>query len=90
MATIRAIYEQGVLTPLEPLDLAEGAEVTLSVESPAGAKSNSQSAAGALAGVLALVREMDETVPAEEWEVLPRDLAKNKKHYLYGHPRLED
>ena len=25
MATVRARYEKGVLTPLEPLDLAEGA-----------------------------------------------------------------
>lgn len=29
MATVRARYEKGVLTPLEPLDLEEGAEVTV-------------------------------------------------------------
>ncbi len=32
MATVRAKYENGVLTPLDPLDLEEGAEVMVSVE----------------------------------------------------------
>lgn len=90
MAAIRAKYEKGVLTPLEPLDLAEGAEVTVSVEGSKVTKSDHQNTEATLAGVLALVREMDKTVPLEEWDVLPRDLAKNKKHYLYGHPKLED
>jgi hypothetical protein len=29
-------------------------------------------------------------VPMEEWEKLPRDLAKNFDHYLYGAPKEED
>ena len=32
MATVRARYENGVLTPLEPLDLEEGKEVLVSVQ----------------------------------------------------------
>ncbi len=32
MTAVRARYENGVLTPLEPLDLAEGAEVMVSVD----------------------------------------------------------
>ena len=32
IANVKAKYENGVLTPLEPLDLAEGAEVTVSIE----------------------------------------------------------
>ena len=32
MATVRAKYENGVLTPLDPLDLEEGAEVVVFVE----------------------------------------------------------
>ena len=32
IAKVRARYADGVLTPLEPLDLEEGAEVTVSVE----------------------------------------------------------
>ena len=32
MATVRAKYENGVLTPLEPLELEEGKEVLVSVQ----------------------------------------------------------
>ena len=31
MATVRARYEKGVLTPLEPLELEDGAEVVVAV-----------------------------------------------------------
>ena len=90
MATIRARYNGGILTPLEPLDLTEGIEVTLSVQGPVGEEAHPGNADGPLAGVLSLVREMEKAIPPEEWDVLPRDLAKNKKHYLYGHPKVED
>ena len=32
IANVRAMYTNGVLTPLEPLDLEEGKEVTLSID----------------------------------------------------------
>ena len=32
MSTVRAKYENGVLMPLDPLDLEEGEEVVLSIE----------------------------------------------------------
>ena len=32
IASIKARYANGVLTPLEPLDLEEGAEVTVSID----------------------------------------------------------
>ena len=32
VSTVRAKYENGVLTPLEPLDLEEGKEVVVSIE----------------------------------------------------------
>ena len=32
MATVRARYEKGVLTPLEPLEIEDGAEVIVAVE----------------------------------------------------------
>ena len=47
MATIRARYEKGVLTPLEPLDLEEGREVKLDVtleELPQGSVSDDDKA----------------------------------------------
>ena len=34
MATVRARYEKGVLTPLEPLELEEGVEVVVAVAEP--------------------------------------------------------
>ncbi len=39
MTAVRAKYENGVLTPLEPLDLKEGAEVMVSVEGAASVDS---------------------------------------------------
>ena len=37
IVNVKARYANGVLTPMEPLDLEEGAEVTVSVEgAPAG------------------------------------------------------
>ncbi len=32
IANVRATYSNGILTPLEPLDLEEGKEVTLSID----------------------------------------------------------
>lgn len=34
IANVKARYENGVLTPLEPLDLEEGKEVTLRISEP--------------------------------------------------------
>ena len=33
---------------------------------------------------------MQKDIPPEAWNDLPTDLDKNKKHYLYGHPKEED
>ena len=30
------------------------------------------------------------SVPPEAWEDMPTDGAKNYKHYLYGHPKVEE
>ena len=81
-ASVRVRYANGVLTPLEPLDLEEGDEVTVSIEGapPSG---------GGLAAIARRVKELHESTPADAWDDLPTDLAKNKKHYLYGHPRDE-
>ena len=87
---VKAKYANGVLTPLEPLDLEEGAEVMVSVEEDNGAKTEEQNAGGPLASVLALVREMKKSIPREEWASLPADGSINYKHYLFGHPKEED
>ena len=37
--------------------------------------------------VLRIFKEIHESSPDAEWEALPADGAKNKKHYLYGYPK---
>ncbi len=44
IAQVKARYENGALTPLEPLNLEDGAEVTVSVEDSLGAKASPDSA----------------------------------------------
>ncbi len=83
IVNVKAKYSNGVLTPLEPLNLAEGAEVTVSVE-------EARSPQGVLAAVVEMVDGLRESYPPDMWDGLPTDLAKNKKHYLYGHPKEQD
>ena len=91
IANVKARYANGVLTPLEPLDLEEGAEVTVSVEgSPARVVEETPAPKQGLAGIVERVLEMQKDIPPEAWDDLPADLAKNKKHYLYGHPKEDD
>ena len=40
--------------------------------------------------LLEMFDRIRESVPDEAWDELPTDLVKNKKHYLYGHPKEED
>ena len=102
MPKVRAKYEKGVLTPLEPLDLEEGKEVTVFVGGDAPALSaNGQEASSTassdeprrskgLLGIVELARELQKSMPPEEFGLAPPDGAKNYKHYLHGRPKVED
>lgn len=79
MSTVRAKYENGVLTPLEPLDLEEGAEVTVSVKGASGAAKGKES-------ILDMFDRLRNSVPPNAWDNMPTDGAKNYRRYLYGHP----
>ena len=85
IASVKARYANGVLTPLEPLDLEEGKEVVVSIADaplePLAKKSES---------VLEMFQRLRESVPPDTWDDLPTDLVKNKKYYLYGHPKETD
>ena len=81
MSNVRARFSQGVLRSPEPLDLKEGAEVTVLLDDPPPK---------GLAAIVERVTELQKNVPPDAWDGLPTDLAKNKKHYLYGHPKDED
>ena len=88
IVNVKARYANGVLTPMEPLDLEEGAEVTVSVEGvPAGASKDTPTPKRGLAAIVEMVDGLRESYPPDLWDGLPTDLAKNKKHYIYGHPK---
>ena len=90
MSTVRARYGNGVLTPLEPLDLEEGAEVVVSVEGPGvEAQGKTPSPGRGLLAIVERVKELEKDIPPGEWADVPSDLAMNHKHYLYGHPQEE-
>ena len=83
IVNIKARYENGVLTPLEPLDLVEGREVVVSIEDIPPRANGKES-------ILEMFERLRESVPPDTWDDLPTDLVKNKKHYLYGHPKETD
>ncbi len=92
MATVRVRYERGVLTPLEPLDLEEGKEIVVSLEDvtepPVEKQDEGPDAAGE--SILEMFERLRKSIPLEARDGLPTDGAKNYKHYLYGHPKVDD
>ena len=90
IVNVKGRYAHGVLTPLEPLDLDEGKEVMLSIEDTEADGKEAPATGQGLASLAARFAELRESVPPETWDNLPTDLAMNKKHYLYGHPREEE
>lgn len=94
IANVKAKYQNGVLTPLEPLELEEGKEVVVSIEDASlelpEPVENAPPAKRGLASIAERITELHKSMPPDSWDDLPTDLAKNKKHYLYGHPKEED
>ena len=45
---------------------------------------------GPMLRILRWVKEQQAEMPPDTWDGLPTDLAKNKKHYLYGHAKEEE
>lgn len=77
---IRARYTDGKLEPLEPLDLTDGCEVMLTV-------SESETEPDSL---IEIFERLHRKYPPAIRGDAPTDGAKNYKHYLYGHPKVED
>lgn len=86
---VKARYANGVLTPLKPLNLKEGAEVTVSVEEDPADGANTPASKQEVGSIVEMVDRLREKYPPDTWDDLPTDLVKNKKHYLYGHPKEE-
>lgn len=70
IVNVKARFSNGVLTPLEPLDLEEGKEVVVSIEDapPPDGKGPS---------LLDMIDELHESVPQDVWSSSPSDGAKN-------------
>lgn len=82
---VDAIYDHGVLRPVEPLALPEGALVHLRVEEAPRAKgASAASGAGELPTLLERMKDFVGTVPS-----LPSDASVNLDHYLYGTSKRE-
>ena len=88
IASVKARFTNGILMPLEPLDLEEGQEVVVSVEEMPRETENQKE--GPLSRILRKIQERQAELPSDVWDDLPTDLVKNKKHYLYGHPKEEE
>ena len=93
MRSVRARFADGKLEPLEPLELEEGCEVTVSVEAPVEEAPREEEEPleeeGGGAAVLRIVKRLHAKYPdmGKGW---PTDMAENYKHYLYGHPKDGD
>jgi predicted DNA-binding antitoxin AbrB/MazE fold protein len=77
---LRAIYEDGVFRPLEPVFLKDHQEVTLVLEITESLQGNE----AASLSIWEFAAELARDVPAEEWSTLPSDGATELDHYLYG------
>lgn len=75
---LEAVYEQGVLRPLQPLDLAEGVKVEIILVSPPKAKRTPYEILSAIAALPLEVDREDE------------DGGREHDHYLYGKPKARE
>jgi len=73
--TIQAIYNDGQICPLEPLDLPEGASLQIVVDVPSAV--GEETSSSRRADPLALIGDIAD-------DLGPPDLATNLDHYLYG------
>ena len=83
---LTAEYINGALKPLEPLepvDLKEGTVVTRYIEEQDQKQRQVHSA-------LETADRIRESAPADIWDNLPTDGARNYRHYLYGHPKAAE
>jgi predicted DNA-binding antitoxin AbrB/MazE fold protein len=82
---VEAIFDQGVLKPLVPLALPQGARVSLRVEQTApSAEQGAGEPNGELPTLLDRLKDFVGTVPD-----LPPDASVNLDHYLYGTPKRQ-
>ena len=93
ITNIKARFRDGVLMPLDPIDLRDGEVVTVHIENapsahvPHQASEEESRSDSATSSFVELLGEIHESATEVNWESLPTDGAKNLKHYLYGTTR---
>jgi predicted DNA-binding antitoxin AbrB/MazE fold protein len=80
---LKAIYEDGVFRPLEPVQIAEHQEVSLLVETPDEPRDEADTDLPIWEFAAQLMRD----APEDVLQVLPTDGASQHDHYLYGTPK---
>ena len=82
---LKAIYEDGVFRPLEPVRLEEHQEVTLVLKMPESATSSRATDQPIWEVAAGLVRD----APMDDVDALPIDGATQHDHYLYAAPKRD-
>lgn len=89
--TVDAIYENGVLRPVQPLALAEQERVRVTVEAANGSaplpESPSEKMSRPGPPLAERIAARAHALPPGALDRLPDDLAAEHDHYLYGSPK---
>ena len=90
MSAIRAVYENGVFRPTQPVHLPQHCEVDLEIRVHTPPENGRRDAPVAPVSVTAIeetLSQLSKAASAAEWEDLPADLSDQLDHYVYGTPR---
>ncbi len=82
---LKAVYEDGVFRPLEPVRLKEHQEVTLVLETTEGAASETSEEKPIWEVAADLVRD----IPEDVLSTVPTDGSAQHDHYLYAAPKRD-
>ena len=89
--TVDAVYEQGVLRPVQPLALREHEKVRVTVEPSASTRAiDSVPIEPGREPIWERLAKLAASVPADQLAKLPMDGASQHDHYLYGAPKRDD
>jgi predicted DNA-binding antitoxin AbrB/MazE fold protein len=81
---LKAVYEDGVFRPLEPVRLPEHQEVTLVLET-----AGSEGGAAEEKPIWEVAADLVRDLPEDALSSLPTDAAAQHDHYLYAAPKRD-
>lgn len=84
---LRAIYEGGVFRPLEPVQIAEGQEISLAVEMPDELPPGKEPDLASDMPIWDYIAQLMRDAPDDQLGALPTDGAAQHDHYLHGTPK---